>query len=101
MAGGMLWAPNIPIRPFGLGVVRRINALLTVIHKKVGFVVGEMKNPVRDLPRVLNSAISIAATGFTLMVTALYIVLPMSIVREKDTPVVVRLTFLPPFTNTY
>jgi hypothetical protein len=60
-----------------------------------------MKNPVRDLPRVLNSAISIAATGFTLMVTALYIVLPMSIIREKDTPVVVRLTFLPPFTNTY
>ena len=60
-----------------------------------------MKDPVRDLPRVLNSAISIVATGFTLTVTALYIVLPMSIVREKDTPVVVRLTCLPPFTNTY
>lgn len=58
-----------------------------------------MKDPVRDLPRVLNSAMFIVATGFTLTVTALYIVLPMSMVREKDTPVVVRLTFLPPLTN--
>jgi amino acid transporter len=59
---------------------------------KVGFVVGEMKDPVRDLPRVLVSSITIAATSFTLMVTALYIVLPMSKVRANETPVVVSLS---------
>lgn len=48
-----------------------------------------MKNPARDLPRVLNSAMSIVVIGFTLTVTALYIVLPISVVREKDTPIVV------------
>ena len=50
-----------------------------------------MHNPARDLPRVLNSAMLIAITAFTLMVAALYIVLPFSTVRDTDTPVVVRL----------
>ena len=54
-----------------------------------------MKDPVRDLPRVLNSSMSIAIMAFTLTVTALYIVLPMSTVREKEIPVVVRLTSEP------
>ena len=51
-----------------------------------------MKNPVRDLPRVLVSSISIVATSFTLTVAALYIVLPMSKVRASETPVVVSLS---------
>jgi hypothetical protein len=59
-----------------------------------------MKDPVRDLPRVLKSAISIVATGFTLTATALYIVLPMSTVRENDTPAVVCLPLIPSFANT-
>ncbi|KAN0072291.1 large neutral amino acids transporter small subunit 1 [Elaphomyces granulatus] len=53
----------------------------------VGFVVGEMKD-VRDLPRVINSSILIAMIGFTLMVTALYIVLPISTLRENDIPLI-------------
>lgn len=50
-----------------------------------------MHNPARDLPRVLNSTMLIAITAFTLMVAALYIVLPFSTVRDTDTPVVVCL----------
>ena len=52
---------------------------------KVDFVVGEMKYPVRHLPRVLISSISIVATSFTLTVTAMYIVLPISKVRASET----------------
>lgn len=48
-----------------------------------------MGDPVRDLPRVINLALSITITSFTLTVTAFYVVLPMSKVREKDTPAVV------------
>jgi L-type amino acid transporter 6 len=56
---------------------------------KIGFVAGEMKNPTRDLPRIINSAMCIVVTGFVLMNTALYIVLPIEELREKDTVAVV------------
>jgi hypothetical protein len=60
-----------------------------------------MRDPVRDLPHVINSSMTIAFTSFTLMVTALYVALPMSTMRENDTPVVVCLFFITLFVNTY
>jgi len=60
-----------------------------------------MKDPARDLPRVLNTAMAIVVTGFTLTVTSLYIVLPMSTIREKETPIAVRPPFIPLFFYNY
>ena len=54
-----------------------------------------MKEPARDLPRVLNSAMAIVTTGFTLTALAFYIVLPVSVVRENNTPAVVSLHSIP------
>ncbi|KAI9769479.1 MAG: Y+L amino acid transporter [Geoglossum simile] len=54
----------------------------------LGFIAGEMHNPARDLPRVLNSAMLIAIISFTLTASALYTVLPFPTVRDTDTPVV-------------
>jgi amino acid transporter len=54
---------------------------------------------VRDLPRVINSSILIAMIGFTLMVTALYIVLPISTLRENDIPLIVCLPIIPQLIN--
>ncbi|KAI9858091.1 MAG: Y+L amino acid transporter [Trichoglossum hirsutum] len=56
--------------------------------ESIGFVVGEMKRPSRDLPRAMNTAMTIVITGFFLMNAALYIVLPMSSIRTHDTVVV-------------
>jgi amino acid transporter len=50
-----------------------------------------MRDPLRDLPRVIHSSIAIAFASFTLMVTALYVTFPMSVMRENETPVVVSL----------
>jgi len=51
-----------------------------------------MKNPLRDLPRVINSAMAVVISGFVLMNVALYIVLLMAAIRERDTVAVVRPT---------
>jgi solute carrier family 7 (L-type amino acid transporter), member 6 len=52
-------------------------------------VAGEMKNPFRDLPRVINSAMAIVLLGFVLMNASLYIVLPMDAIRDPKTVAVV------------
>jgi L-asparagine transporter-like permease len=56
---------------------------------KVGFVAGDMKDPVRDLPNVINTAMLVVTAGFTLMVIALYAVIPIQSMRETSTPIVV------------
>lgn len=58
---------------------------------QVGFVAGEMINPIRDLPRVLNSAMVIVIIGFVFVNGALYIALPIESIRERGTVAVVRL----------
>lgn len=58
----------------------------------VGFVAGEMRNPFRDLPRVINSAMAIVMCGFVLMNVALYMVVPMDMLRERKTVAVVLLS---------
>lgn len=54
------------------------------------YVAGDMKNPMRDLPRVINSAMVIVMVGFVLANIALYIVVPMDALRERKTVAVVR-----------
>lgn len=53
------------------------------------YVAGDMKNPMRDLPRVINSAMAIVMVGFILANVALYIVVPMDALRERKTVAVV------------
>jgi len=50
-----------------------------------------MKDPVRDLPRVINTAMIIVVIGFSLMAVALYAVIPIQSMRETSTPIVVRI----------
>ncbi|KAF8866377.1 amino acid transporter [Acephala macrosclerotiorum] len=49
------------------------------------YVAGDMKNPIRDLPRVINSAMVIVMVGFVLANVALYIVVPIDALRERKT----------------
>lgn len=58
------------------------------------YVAGDMKNPMRDLPRVINSAMVIVMVGFVLANVALYIVVPMDALRERKTVAVVRTSSL-------
>lgn len=55
----------------------------------VGFVMGDMANPEGDLPVVINGAMTIVITGFFLMNAALYICLPLEVMRESTTVAVV------------
>ncbi|KZL68063.1 large neutral amino acids transporter small subunit 1 [Colletotrichum tofieldiae] len=51
----------------------------------VGFVLGDMKNPRRDLPIVINGSMAVVIVGFMLMNAALYVCLPMSVMRTSST----------------
>jgi L-type amino acid transporter 6 len=55
----------------------------------VNYVTGDMKNPTRDLPRVINSAMVIVMVGFVLANISLYIVVPMDALRERKAVAVV------------
>ena len=43
-----------------------------------------MTHPARDLPRVLNTAMGVAISGFMLMNIALFMVLPFEQMRQKS-----------------
>ena len=49
-----------------------------------------MADPRRDLPRVINTAMSVAITGFTLMNVAIFMVLPFQLMRDSSVVAVVR-----------
>ncbi|KAI0129942.1 large neutral amino acids transporter small subunit 1 [Xylariales sp. AK1849] len=51
----------------------------------IGFVAGDMAAPEADLPIVINGAMTIVIIGFFLMNAALYVCLPMAIMRESTT----------------
>ncbi|KXH48777.1 large neutral amino acids transporter small subunit 1 [Colletotrichum simmondsii] len=51
----------------------------------VGFVLGDMKNPRRDLPLVINGSMIVVIIGFMLMNAALYVCLPMSVMQTSST----------------
>ena len=52
-----------------------------------------MENPRRDLPRVINAAMSIVLLGFVLMNIALYAVVPIQVLRQEPAVAVVRWIF--------
>lgn len=59
--------------------------LTCVMHvSQVGFVAADMTHPARDLPRVLNTAMAVAISGFMLMNIALFMVLPFEQMRQKS-----------------
>ena len=64
----------------------RNNFILTyVVHVlQVGFVAADMTHPARDLPRVLNTAMAVAVSGFVFMNIALFMVLPFEQMRQKS-----------------
>ena len=48
-----------------------------------------MTDPSRDLPRVINTAMSVAITGFVFMNVALFVVIPFETMRERSVIAVV------------
>ena len=48
-----------------------------------------MTDPSRDLPRVINNAMSVAITGFVSMNVALFLVIPFETMRERSVVAVV------------
>ncbi|KAJ0117821.1 mino acid [Diaporthe amygdali] len=51
----------------------------------VGFVLGDMAHPERDLPRVITGAMITVMAGFALMNAAIYICLPFEVIRTSST----------------
>ncbi|ORY71245.1 large neutral amino acids transporter small subunit 1 [Pseudomassariella vexata] len=51
----------------------------------VGFVLGDMKDPEKDLGPVINGSMAIVIFGFFLMNAAFYICLPLEVMRESTT----------------
>ncbi|POS78175.1 large neutral amino acids transporter small subunit 1 [Diaporthe helianthi] len=51
----------------------------------VGFVLGDMVHPERDLPRVITGAMITVTSGFILMNAAIYICLPFEVIRLSST----------------
>lgn len=48
-----------------------------------------MTDPSRDLPRVINTAMCVAISGFVLMNVALFMVIPFETMRERSVVAVV------------
>ena len=48
-----------------------------------------MADPSRDLPRVINTAMSVAVSGFVLMNVALFMIIPFETMRERSAVAVV------------
>ena len=48
-----------------------------------------MTDPSRDLPRVINTAMSVAVSGFVLVNVALFMVIPFETMRERSVVAVV------------
>jgi amino acid transporter len=57
---------------------------------KANYVAGDMKNPQRDLPRAIHTAMAIVIVGFAALVSTLYLVMGFDAVRATSTPIVVR-----------
>lgn len=53
-----------------------------------------MRDPARDLPRVINIAMAVVIIGFVLMDIALYIAVPLEAMRDNSTPAVVSGLYL-------
>ncbi len=56
---------------------------------QIGFVLGDMANAEGDLPFVINGAMTIVIAGFCLANAAIYICVPMEVIRASSTVAVV------------
>ena len=66
------------------------NSFFVTSGLQVGFVLGDMANPEADLPAVLKGAMVTVTSGFLLMNVALYVCLPIDVIRTSSTVAVVR-----------
>jgi L-type amino acid transporter 6 len=57
--------------------------------RKIGFVAGEVSEPFRTLPNILNVSMTISLICFFLMNLAIYVVLPLKTVRDNEAVAVV------------
>jgi len=57
--------------------------------ENVGFMTEDMEKPEKDLPVVINGAMTLVIVGFFLMNASLYICLPFDMIRESRTAAVV------------
>lgn len=62
-------------------------ALLTCLE--IGFVLGDMKDPHRDLPRILHGFMIIVMISFTIVNVALYFCVSFQTMQTTPTAVVV------------
>ena len=63
-------------------------------HSKIGFVVGEMKNPSLNLPRVLNSAMGLVISLSVLVNVAFYEALPLDVMQSTNAVALVSILVL-------
>ncbi|KAI0396120.1 amino acid/polyamine transporter I [Xylariaceae sp. FL0594] len=56
--------------------------------ESAGFIAGDMQRPEKDLPVVINGAMTLVIVGFFLMNASLYICLPFHMIRESRTAAV-------------
>ncbi|KAI0490944.1 amino acid/polyamine transporter I [Xylaria cf. heliscus] len=88
-AGWLGWDEASPSEP---DIWKSLGSLSTAVFaalfcyggwESASFVTGDMENPAKDLPIVINGAMALIITGFVLMNASLYICLPFDVVRES------------------
>ncbi|KAG8531228.1 uncharacterized protein KY384_004586 [Bacidia gigantensis] len=62
--------------------------------ESVGFVAGEIVDPEKTIPKILNGAMSMTTSLFTLTVVAFYSVVPLDTLKETNAVAAVRKTLL-------
>ncbi|KAL8827213.1 MAG: hypothetical protein Q9170_007102 [Blastenia crenularia] len=77
------------------GLGRATEALLAALFafggwESIGFVAGEVLDPIKNLPRILNRAMLIVLVLFLLTVTAFYTVLPLDTMQNTNAVATVR-----------
>ncbi|KAI1152525.1 amino acid/polyamine transporter I [Nemania diffusa] len=56
--------------------------------ESAGFVIGDMENPAKDLPIVINGAMTLVIIGFFLTNVSLYVCIPFGVIRDSKAVVV-------------
>ncbi|KAI0130313.1 large neutral amino acids transporter small subunit 1 [Xylariales sp. AK1849] len=91
------WSEHDPPSPdfrFPMYFKNLVDALFAALFcyagwETIGFVLGDMAQPTRHLPRVMTAAMTIVMVGFVMVNISLYIVLPLDALRETSMPVMV------------
>ncbi|KAF3025589.1 Y+L amino acid transporter [Neopestalotiopsis sp. 37M] len=83
--------PSAPEYSFTEQVSRFVTALFAALYsyngfESIGFVLGDVQDPVRNLPRILHTAMTIVVVGFSLTNISLYLVVPIDELRATNTP---------------